>query len=532
MLKALIRTRMAALLYSLGRGLRGKKSRSPLAKIGIAALFLYVGVCFIFMFYVLWAQLCEPFHEMGMGWLYFALVGCIAIVICFIGSVMMTKAQLFDAKDNELLLSMPVPPAAILASRMVMLLILNLIMEALVVGPALAVWCGLFAPGAGQIAIFVIAFLALSLVPLALSCIFGWGIAAISSRVRSKNAVSLILSIGFLAAYFIVYSRIGEYITGLISNGAAIADAMRSALPPLYFLGNSIESGSLGQLALFALCAAIPFALVYLLLSKSFIGIATRRTGGVHKKYEAKELRVSSVKSALIRKELARLTSSSMYMMNAGIGLLFLLAGAVLLLINKNMVLGLFAQMQLPSGLSAALLSCAACFVIGMTTFSAPSVSLEGKSIWLMQTMPLEPYEVLRAKAMMHVYVTLPLTLLASLAISIACAPDIATVVLVFLLPALLTLVMAFLGVAVNLRFPKLGWTNEIEAVKQGISVLIAMFAGMALAGLPIIGYIALPSIPAAAQMAIWCAIYAAMTLLFDRYLRVRGADKFMELAA
>ena len=33
----------------------------------------------------------------------------------------MTQAQMYDAKDNELLLSMPVPPSYILGSRIVAL---------------------------------------------------------------------------------------------------------------------------------------------------------------------------------------------------------------------------------------------------------------------------------------------------------------------------------------------------------------------------------------------------------------------------
>ena len=48
------------------------------------------------------------------------------------------KAQLFEARDNELLLSMPIKPSAILASRMVSLLLLNLGFELLVAIPAVS----------------------------------------------------------------------------------------------------------------------------------------------------------------------------------------------------------------------------------------------------------------------------------------------------------------------------------------------------------------------------------------------------------
>ena len=34
-------------------------------------------------------------------------------------------------------------------------------------------------------------------------------------------------------------------------------------------------------------------------------------------------------------------------------------------------------------------------------------------------------------------------------------------------------------GLALNLRFPKLDWEQEVEAVKQGVSVLLTILFGM-----------------------------------------------------
>ena len=56
------------------------------------------------------------------------------------GTVFTAKAQLFEAKDNELLLSLPVRPRDILASRMVSLLLWNLLFGVLVAVPALLAW--------------------------------------------------------------------------------------------------------------------------------------------------------------------------------------------------------------------------------------------------------------------------------------------------------------------------------------------------------------------------------------------------------
>jgi len=45
------------------------------------------------------------------------------------------------------------------------------------------------------------------------------------------------------------------------------------------------------------------------------------------------------------------------------------------------------------------------------------------------------------------------------------------------------------MGLAINLKFPNLHWTNETAAVKQGLSSALAMFGGWGVALLPLGGY-------------------------------------------
>lgn len=66
-------------------------------------------------------EVAEKLCEMGLTWLYFAMAGTMALALSMLGSVFMTQAQLYDAKDNERLLSMPIPPKYILLTRIAML---------------------------------------------------------------------------------------------------------------------------------------------------------------------------------------------------------------------------------------------------------------------------------------------------------------------------------------------------------------------------------------------------------------------------
>lgn len=83
-------------------------------------LMLFFVVCMEILMFVVFAELVL-LCEMGLTWLYFAMAGTVALALSMLGSVFMTQAQLYDAKDNERLLSMPIPPKYILLTRIAML---------------------------------------------------------------------------------------------------------------------------------------------------------------------------------------------------------------------------------------------------------------------------------------------------------------------------------------------------------------------------------------------------------------------------
>lgn len=136
------------------------------------------------MFGSMFSSICMPLHELGLGWLYFAIAGLMAFMLTFIGNVFATQTQLFDAKDNELLLSMPIAPKFILGSRMLLLLALDLGYVLLVMGPAGVVYCMNYPVTALSVAYFIISTLLLRLMVQAFSLLCSHG----SSLLQQQNA--------------------------------------------------------------------------------------------------------------------------------------------------------------------------------------------------------------------------------------------------------------------------------------------------------------------------------------------------------
>lgn len=532
MLKALLKTQLAAFLagFSGASGRAGGKKAAPGKgrKILFALLMLYCFVVFVGMFFMLFSQLAAAFGGTEYAWLYFALYAILAFALMFIGSVFTAKSQLFEARDNDLLLSMPIPPHRILAARMLALVLLNTVFALVAAIPALAAWCiSGYASAMGVLA-FLLLFPALNLFTLAVTSLLAWLLSVLTSRMRNKNVVTLVFSALFLLAYFVAVGRINTYVAALAANGARIADSLRG-VSPLVWLGAAMAEGSasalLGSLALLL----VPFALVYLLLARSFTGIVATRRGAAKRQYREKAMHTASPRQALLRREFARLGSSAGYMLNAGLGLLFSVIVTGFLLFGWAKVDTLLQQMGLGREMLTAALAVVIVFLLCTLTFSASSVSLEGQNLWIVRSAPCASAEVLMAKRQMHALLALAAALLPALGAALRIG--VLSALAVALAGTGFALITADIGLIENLRHPNLTWQNEMQPIKQGAAVGLTMLIMMGLAALATLAYL---FVGTWMDIRLYLLLWAAVLLLFDalcvRWIRTKGVERFESL--
>ncbi|MBP8639641.1 MAG: hypothetical protein KBI01_01885 [Oscillospiraceae bacterium] len=476
MFKALLKTRMAAFgtWLFLRNNTQSNMHNSKLKIVGFAALMLYACAAFMVMFGVYFQQIAKPFFSFGIGWLYFTLFALAAFALMFIGGIFMAKSQLYEARDNDLLLSMPIPPRLILASRMVMLMIMNFFFELLVAIPAAIMWFRATQVTAISFISFLLIVLALPFFAMAVSGLFGWLLAISTGRVRKKSLMTVVFSVVFLGLYFVGFSRINIYIQQLISNGKEIAGSLGS-VAPLYWIGNCVTEPNALQLVYSFLIMLVPFVLMYYILSATLIKVITSKRGVAKVKYEERAMQSSSISSALFRRELKRLLSSPVYILNAGLGVIFIAVAAVALVIKKSYILELVAQTGFDSGTVIAAVIFGLCLMSSVVLFTAPSVSLEGKTIWIVKSLPLSEQEILKAKLKLHIYLSIPSTILAASAAAYVFNPSVEKVLIMLLTPVLYLMFSANIGLICNLKSPNLDWVNETQVVKQSVSVLLAM---------------------------------------------------------
>lgn len=483
MFSALLRTRMLSIFSSFGKNGKNKAAkRTPLMKLGFVVLIGYLIFWFIMIFGMMFQQLTPALPNAGLGWFYYLFAATMAFALMFVGSIFMTQSQLFEAKDNELLLAMPIKPKYILLSRIITLYIYTFVFEILVMIPATYLDFKNFGFDFVKL-VYIIAFcLIFPLLSLTLSCAVGWIIATISSHMRNKSLVVMVLSIGFLCGYFYVYSKMNDLMNSLLINASTIAGDIKGAALPLYWIGSGLQDKNALFFGYSLLMFVVPFLLVYYILSMRFIKLVTTKRGAAKRKYREKSLTVSSADGALLRREVKHFLASPVYMMNGGLGIIFTVISAVIVVIKRVDIEKAIASIPIlknGSDETGILLAVSLALVSSMNILSAPSISLEGNKLWIIRSFPVDSKKILLAKVKLHLVFTIPASLLAAVIYIVFIKVSVFATLMLILLPNVLNVFFGFLGVLINLAFPKLDAISETAAIKQSMSTMMSMVASM-----------------------------------------------------
>ncbi len=494
MFKTLFLVQIRAILYSMFAKKNAKKKLTALGagKKGLTAVFtVYVVGCMFMFFGFTFMQLCKPLANAGQSAVYFVFVGLMMFMLMFIGSVFITQKQLYEATDNELLLSMPIPPLYIVLSRMAAVLAVNLIYGIFVAVPALIVYFIVTGFSAVTLLFGLLSSLLLALLSLALSALCGWLLALLISGTRFKNLFMTAFMLAYFFGFMALYMNLQRFMAKMVENGASVADALRRFFPPLFYYGKTIAESDALSFLLLLLMTLVPAVLVSLIVARSFLKIASRGKGSsVSYKYTEKRLSASSVRAAMFKKELRRFLSSPNYFFNAGLGSVFLLllAGWLAFKGQNFLPADIMASIQnvpaeyipllIPPMLALALAFCAT-----TNNSACASLSLEGKAFPSLKSMPLSYADVIIPKIAVNVaWGAVPIVLVAAVCLFRLRFPPL-TCLSLLLLGLTAQTFTACWGMFCNLLFPKFDWISEVTVIKQSAASLFGVLGSMGFIG-------------------------------------------------
>jgi len=429
---------------------------------------------------------------------------------------------LFSLKDYDLVMSLPVSPRAVILSRVAVIYVMDFLFSFIAIVPAIFIY-GAYtkAPLPVYFIQFTGVFLA-PLIPIAISAGIGAIIMAISARFKYINIAAIIMSMAALTLITVFSININNQMPQEFLDIIAVTDAaVTKAYPPAYFYRVAVTSGSWAYLLIFAGMSLAAMALFVFLLGKFYLrinsAVSSRKQGA---KYSLGK-KTGTPFTALYKKELRRLFSCPVYALNACFGMVFLIALSVIsLFVDITGTLSEIGALDVKY-----ILPFVMAFFPGMSITTASSISLEGKSRWLMCGAPVDQETVYKSKIAVNLTVCLPLLVISGILLSISFKAGFLGALFMVALPAAYSVFSAVTGLFINLKFPKYDWTSEFHVVKNSAAVLFSLLMGMSAAVMLLIFGIALAKYAYIYQTVCIIIILGAAYAL---YAAIRGKRLYM----
>lgn len=517
MFKALLKKQLRELFGSFTR--RGNAKSSKNAKVGFIILYVICFISLSFAFVGMGTMYADVIIPSGQNWLYYSLCSVMAVGLSVFGSSFATYSTLYNAKDNELLLSLPIPPKYILLARSISVYLLGLMFEVVVLVPTMIVYLVRVGATALNVICPIILIFALSVLILCLTCFFGWVIAVVSRKIKNKTVGTVVTTIVILGAYYIFYFNAQNVLTKVL------ASAMNANIP-LHIVGDAGTGKVVPLIAVIAIVAVL-FVVTYRVLSSNFIKIVTAKTSTKKVEYKRNvEVKQNTLSKTLLKKEIKHLKSSAAYLLNGALGVLMMPLCAVVLLVKAKDIRPLLELV--PNEWLAIIAFVCIAVISCMNSLSAPSISLEGKNFWIIRSLPVNSYAVINAKISLHEIFTIPPAMIMGIATCYTLGLDWSTSVNILAADFIFIVLMAQAGVALNLKMPKMDWVNETQAVKSSIPALITIFGGW-LAAIILGGafYLLRNLVDVQSYLVGLLIVLALLTRVLGNWLRGRGVKIF-----
>ncbi|MDD6672526.1 MAG: hypothetical protein PUE46_00845 [Eubacteriales bacterium] len=534
MLKALLKKQMTELNKGFLQNKKTGELRSKKSAVGIITMFALL-MCFIaFAFVGIGELLMASLHPVGLDWLYFFIMLLMSIMLGAFGSVFNTYTSLFKAGDNDLLFSMPIKPGMIITVRLVGVYLMGLMYCLPVAIPAVGVYW--FRVGVTLLTVLLplLSIVVMSFFILVLSIVVGYVVAILSTKIKNKTFVSVFCSVLFLVVYYFAYFKANELIRTIAENPDYYGKKIKSSTFFLYNLANG-ACGNVGSFFISFGITAVAFGIVIFVLCKNFMSIASKSSYVKSKKVKQAKIKASSLKSALLKKELKRFSTSTAYMMNCGLGLIIMPIVAILAFIKQDFLGGMMTEISAESQYFSNMMFLAPvsamCMICTLNGISSPSISLEGKNLWVLQSLPVSEKAVLEAKVNVHVLLNSIPAVISTAIMCVAFGLDILNIILSCCIVWMYIWFDARLGLILNLKHNNLEWTNEVVPIKQGVSVLFNMLIGTVISiAMLAISSLALTVLNSAVYMAIFVAVFILLNLVEMRWLNKKGVEIFKSL--
>lgn len=206
-----------------------------------------------------------------------------------------------------------------------------------------------------------------------------------------------------------------------------------------------------------------------------------------HTKYQntnrnKQSFKQNSLMTALVKRERVRYFSLPVYLTNTACGFLFAAIFVVLIVFMTDKI-SLYAY-QLAEYLKVAPAEYDVFYIfvftvlVTLSSTTYPSISIEGKQIEILKSLPITAKYIIKSKILLHLSVSGPIILVLNTVMAFYLHWSLEKVMLGYAMPFLYSLFIGIIGCLINIFFPNFEWENITHIIKQSLPAILSALIG------------------------------------------------------
>lgn len=444
------------------------------------AVFVAVCVAMVLVFAVLCLYvglMSYLFCLAGVGLLVPAVLCMVTTLILFFFTVVKAGSDLFDLRSYEMLAPLPLKKSSIIASKLLGTYITDALISLLIFisgGVGVVIYS---APSFGFYPMMIIGALLTPILPVCLASFIGAGVSALTSRLKNAKMVGsillMLLSIAFIMVPYLIPEEMSEDVLLDVIKGLSVTIA--GIYPPALWLSEGVWGINYLNFMFFVIISFAVCAVFVVVFAKVYKKVCTALSSVHNKKVKVdlSKTKASSPLVSLYKKEVKRLFSSSIYMMNTLTGNLMAIIICIALLFSGNPLAGVGIDISFIGIILVPIVG----MVICMMPTTACAISIEGKNWDLLKSLPVSAKTVLGAKILLNMTFAVPCAIICSVALAVSPICAGVPIWYIFVTPIIYVTFMSIVSVVINAKAPTFNWSTETQVVKQSKSTLFCMLA-------------------------------------------------------
>ena len=386
-------------------------------------------------------------------------------------------AVMFSSSSLDPLLSLPLTRRTVVLSR-----VFSLYFEELLINAGMLLTAGVCC----QIVIrdlpvtfwpvLILSVLLAPLLPMGVGGLAGLFVAMLTARMKKKSLFTTFFSMAFVVGVMFLSFNAGTMFTDMADIAASLQARVYGIYPPARLFVEGL-SGSVASFLIFAAVSLAFLALLCLVAVKGFVFFY----GAINATAASKAFRMSRQKRSgllltLCKKELRQKLNTPAWILNTDMGTLMAIILTVALIVTGKEpivqvleeVFGRGAEAGLLFGLVIAAAQC-------LNLTATASVSMEGRSLWLIKSLPVRADVWLRSKLLVSMLPPAVGGFVCGLLLTVAWRLPAWNFPLILLLSLLFSWSFSVVELALGLRFARFDWENPTEVIKQSSGVFLSM---------------------------------------------------------